>query len=57
LLAEGKSFAEACVEMAITDNTGRTHLKRIFSKTDTNRQSALVKLILNGPANIRRNAE
>lgn len=57
LLAEGRSFREACAEMSITDNTGRTHLKRIFSKTDTNRQSALVKLILNGPANIRRNAD
>ncbi|MBK6591027.1 MAG: helix-turn-helix transcriptional regulator [Acidobacteria bacterium] len=56
-LAEGMSFAEACEEMSISSNTGRTHLKRVFSKTNTNRQSALIKLILTGPANIRRSIE
>ena len=44
LTSEG-SFAEACSKMSITQNTGRTHLKRIFSKTGTNRQAGLVKLI------------
>lgn len=53
LIVNGQSLSEACDEMSIAENTGRAHLKRIFSKTDTNRQSALVKLILNGPAHIR----
>ncbi len=52
-LVEGLSFAEACDVMSITQNTGRTHLKRIFSKTGTNRQAALVKLILGGSVNFR----
>jgi DNA-binding CsgD family transcriptional regulator len=53
-LAEGLSFTESCEGLSITNNTGRTHLKRVFAKTGTSRQSALVKLILTGPANIRR---
>lgn len=52
-LASGKSMAELCDSMCITLNTARTHLKHIFSKTETNRQSELVSLILSGPATIR----
>ena len=46
LLAQGHSITEIAKILAITPNTARTHLKRIFGKTDTNRQGALVKLIL-----------
>lgn len=46
LLAQGHSISEIAHILGITPNTARTHLKRIFSKTDTNRQGALVKLIL-----------
>lgn len=49
LLAEGFSLTQASEQLGITRNTSRTHLKRIFSKTETNRQSSLVKLILTGP--------
>lgn len=49
LLAEGLTLTQASEQLNITRNTSRTHLKRIFSKTETNRQSALVKLILTGP--------
>lgn len=53
VLASGKSTEEACEVLDITDNTARTHLKHIFSKTGTRRQSELVKLIINGPASLR----
>lgn len=49
LLAEGLSLTQASEKLGVTRNTTRTHLKRIFSKTETNRQSTLVKLILTGP--------
>ena len=52
ILTGGKSIKEACGILEITENTARTHLKRIFSKTDTHRQSDLLRLILNGPANL-----
>lgn len=51
-IAELKTIQEICVELCITENTARTHLKRIFSKTDTCRQSELVKLMLDGPARL-----
>jgi len=50
LLADGHPLRELSEMLEITPNTARTHLKRIFSKTDTNRQSSLVKLILSGSA-------
>jgi DNA-binding CsgD family transcriptional regulator len=52
-LAEGESLEEAAELMGITRNTARTHLKRIFAKTGTNRQGALVRLLLTGPATLR----
>lgn len=45
-LTAGLSVADICTELQITDNTARTHLKRIFSKTSTTRQSELISLIL-----------
>ena len=53
LLAKGVSPVEACRLLNIKQNTMRTHLKRIFSKTETGRQSELVNLILNSPANLK----
>jgi DNA-binding CsgD family transcriptional regulator len=53
ILAEGKSLQAACTLLKIKKSTARTHLKRIFSKTNTHRQSELVSLILTGPANIK----
>lgn len=46
ILAQGKSLGEATHLLGVKPNTTRTHLKRIFSKTETNRQSELVKLIV-----------
>jgi DNA-binding CsgD family transcriptional regulator len=48
LLADGHPLPEVGELLNISPNTARTHLKRIFTKTETNRQSSLVKLILSG---------
>jgi DNA-binding CsgD family transcriptional regulator len=45
-LAGGQSLSEAANELNVSLNTVRTHLKRIFSKTDTRRQGELVSLLL-----------
>lgn len=54
MLAQGSSLNEACEMLGIKPNTIRTHLKRIFSKTETNRQSELVRLIMSSQTNLRR---
>jgi len=41
-LMRGKSIEEAAEELFISPHTARTHLKRIFMKTDTHRQTELV---------------
>lgn len=46
LLIEGKALEDCCKEMAICRSTGRTHLRRLFSKTGVHRQSELVALLL-----------
>lgn len=47
-LVRGMSPAQAAGALGLTVNTVRTHLKRIFSKTETRRQSDLVRLLLTG---------
>ena len=42
LLVRGKSIDEAAALLFISNHTARTHLKRIFMKTDTHRQTELV---------------
>ncbi|WP_182912064.1 helix-turn-helix transcriptional regulator [Sphingomonas cavernae] len=44
-LASGHDLAEIAAELAISRETARVHLRNIFAKTRTNRQSALVRLI------------
>jgi DNA-binding CsgD family transcriptional regulator len=46
LLVRGKSIDDAAAELFISPHTARTHLKRIFMKTDTHRQTELVVRIL-----------
>jgi len=41
-LMRGRSIEEAAEELFISPHTARTHLKRIFMKTDTHRQPELV---------------
>ncbi len=46
-LLNGSTLEEASQVLRATMNTARTHLKHIFLKTDTNRQTQLVSLFLN----------
>ena len=45
LLAGGRSLHEISDLLEIGINTVRTHLQRIFMKTDTSRQGDLVRLL------------
>lgn len=45
-LCEGYNLEDACAELDIRRNTGRAHLRAIFSKTNVNRQTELVRLVL-----------
>jgi DNA-binding CsgD family transcriptional regulator len=46
-MLKGRSVEAASAELGITVLTARTHLKRVFAKTKTRRQSELVLLLLN----------
>jgi DNA-binding CsgD family transcriptional regulator len=46
LVLQGKSIEEAAEALFISAHTARTHLKRIFLKTETHRQSELVVRLL-----------
>jgi DNA-binding CsgD family transcriptional regulator len=50
LLANGLSLDEAAVELNISRNTARTHLRSVFAKTGVSRQPMLVRLILKSVA-------
>lgn len=47
-LLNGLSLDEAAARLGILRNTGRAHLRAIFSKTGVARQSELVRVLLNG---------
>lgn len=47
-LLNGLSLDEAAGKLGILRNTGRAHLRAIFSKTGVSRQSELVRVLLNG---------
>lgn len=53
LLATGYGLPRVCRQLGVGLNTVRTHLQRIFSKTETHHQSELVALLLLGPAKLR----
>ena len=53
LLCDGCSLEEAAEHRGVTMNTARSQLKQIFFKTNTSRQSELVRLVLAGIAPIR----
>jgi DNA-binding CsgD family transcriptional regulator len=52
-LAQGLGAKEAAEMLGISEPTVRTHLQRIFSKTDTARQADLVRLLQNSTPPIR----
>jgi len=51
-LAQGKSVEQAARELQIRYETARTHLRRIFSKTQTSRQTELLLLLAHLPKGI-----
>jgi DNA-binding CsgD family transcriptional regulator len=52
-LLQGRSVEEGALALGIRVATARTHLKRIFTKTGSKRQSDLVRLLLSGPIQLR----
>jgi FixJ family two-component response regulator len=50
ILMQGKSVEDAMFELNVSSNTARTHLKRIFVKTNTTHQGDLISLLFNSPA-------
>ena len=52
LLLQGTDLKDAAGQLGTTMNTARTHLRLIFEKTDTHRQSELIHLLLRGPAGL-----
>jgi DNA-binding CsgD family transcriptional regulator/PAS domain-containing protein len=55
-LLEGLTVDAAARDMHIQPQTARAYLKQIFAKTDTHRQTDLVRLILGGVVHIRPSA-
>lgn len=53
-LLEHKSVEEAADFLEVSLNTARTHLKKLFEKTDTRRQSELMRLLGGGVGQLRR---
>lgn len=48
-LANQKRLSEAAEELGISRETAKSHLRQIFLKTETSRQSELIRLILSDP--------
>ncbi len=46
LVLNGNTLQQAAATLAVTLNTARTHLKHIFMKTDTNRQTQLIPILV-----------
>lgn len=49
MLASGQSLKDAAARLGVAQSTLRSQLKSIFAKTNTNRQSELVRLLLLAP--------
>jgi len=49
-LVNGKDLSELSAETGVSRNTLRSQLQAVFSKTHTNRQAQVVRLVLSGPA-------
>ncbi len=52
-LTNGYKLDDLAEEWSVSMHTVRSQLRQIFRKTDTSRQSELVKLILTGPAALK----
>jgi DNA-binding CsgD family transcriptional regulator/PAS domain-containing protein len=47
-LMQGESLVHAAERLGISHNTARTHLQRIYQKTETSHQGQLLKLLVSG---------
>jgi DNA-binding CsgD family transcriptional regulator len=56
-LACGQSVSDYAEAARISEETARSHVKKILAKTGTNRQSELVALISSGPLGVFRHEE
>jgi DNA-binding CsgD family transcriptional regulator len=45
-LLDGESIERLSDRLCISRNTARTHLRRLFAKTDTTRQADLIRILL-----------
>jgi DNA-binding CsgD family transcriptional regulator len=45
-LARGQNIEQIAAEFQLSPETIRTHLKKVFAKTDTSRQGELIRLLL-----------
>ncbi len=52
LVGVGRPVLEAARQLGVQPNTVRMQLKQVYAKTDAHRQSALVYLIMTGPAHL-----
>lgn len=50
LVSDGKSTREICNSVGVSENTIRSQIKSIFSKTGVNRQSELIRLLIGSAA-------
>jgi DNA-binding CsgD family transcriptional regulator len=51
-LMQGESLVHAAERLGVSHNTARTHLQRIYQKTETTHQGDLIRLLLTGPASL-----
>ena len=49
LLVQGRSPSDAAADLAMTENTVRTHIRHVFDKTGVERLPDLVRLLMQGP--------
>ena len=56
-IARGLTGRQAADKLAVSYNTLKTHLKRVFVKTGTNNQGALIRLIVAGAGHVNLPAE
>jgi len=53
LLIQGRSIPEICEELGVSRNTVATHLKKLYLKTDTQRQSDFTRFLLSGLSQLK----
>jgi DNA-binding CsgD family transcriptional regulator len=55
LLMRGETVVKSAEQLGISHNTARTHLQRIYEKTNTTHQGQLIRLIVTGVTTLLRN--